>query len=235
MRTLRATREILVLVTGEEKARPLQAMLEGPVGPDAPASFLREHACMTVLCDRAAAGLLQPVASRGSDHVAVVLGHREPGRSPEHRISAHSRARLRRADRLCDQTPIRAVLLTGYTHTGGLSEAEQMAREWRRTDVPALLEVAGRNTAENAARSLPLILALGGVRRVSVVSSLWHLRVPFFFAPYRQFGLHVDLRPAPPLRGSAHLLAEELGALPGMAAQRRSAMGAVRLPAGRFD
>jgi hypothetical protein len=40
------------------------------------------------------------------------------------------------------------------------------------------------------------------------------------------------MRPARPLRGFAHLLAEELGGLAGMAAQRRSAMDAVRLPEG---
>jgi uncharacterized SAM-binding protein YcdF (DUF218 family) len=51
--------------------------------------------------------------------------------------------------------------------------------------------VAGRDTAENATRSLPLVLALGGVRRVSVVTSAWHVRAPWFFAPYRRRGLRV--------------------------------------------
>jgi hypothetical protein len=36
---------------------------------------------------------------------------------------------MARAVTLCRQTPVRAVLLTGYTHTDGLSEAEQMGRE----------------------------------------------------------------------------------------------------------
>ncbi|MGZ7212378.1 YdcF family protein, partial [Streptococcus pyogenes] len=88
----------------------------------------------------------------------------------------HSRARLARAVRLCAEQPVRAVILTGYTHTGGLSEAEQMAREWPVEDVPVLLEVAGRNTAENASRSLPIVLSLGVARHVSVVTSAWHLR-----------------------------------------------------------
>lgn len=231
-RTLLAAREILLIVTGEEKAEPLREALEEPIGPGAPASLLRDHPCLTVLCDRAAAARLRPVANRASDHVAIVLGHREPGVSAEHRISAHSRARLARAVRLCQETPIRAVVLTGYTHTAGLSEAEQMAREWPLADVPILLEVAGRNTAENASRSLPIILALGVAARVSVVTSLWHLRAPYFFAPYRAFGLEVDLRPARPLRGWAHLLAEELGGLAAMPRQRRVAMDAVRLPEG---
>jgi glucosamine-6-phosphate deaminase len=230
LRTLRAAREILVLVTGAEKAEALHEMLEGPAGPHAPASLLRGHPCLTVLCDAPAASRLRRTAGRGSDHVAIVLGHREPGLSAEHRIDEHSRARLRRAVRLCRATPVRAVVLTGYTHSDGLSEAEQMAREWPLGEVPTLLEVAGRNTAENASRSLPLVLAQGGVRRVSVVTSLWHLRTPYFFAPYRDHGLRVHLRPARPMRGWPHLLAEELGGVASMRAQRRAAMGDLRLP-----
>jgi glucosamine-6-phosphate deaminase len=232
LRTLLAARELLLIVTGAEKAEALHEALEGPIGQDVPASLLRGHPCLTVLCDRAAAARLRPAGGRDSDHVAIVLGHREPGVSAEHRISAHSRARLARAVALCRQTPVRAVLLTGYTHTDGLSEAEQMAREWPLADVPVLLEVAGRNTAENASRSLPIVLSLGVAARVSVVTSAWHLRAPYFFAPYRAFGLELRLCPARPLRGSAHLLAEELGGLAGMARQRRAAIDAVRLPDG---
>jgi hypothetical protein len=234
LRTLEIAREVLVLVTGEEKAQALHEMLEGPAGPHAPASLLRGHRCLTVLCDSAAARLLRPTRHRQSDHVAVVLGHREPGLSAEHRISEHSRVRLHRAVQLCRSTPVRAVVLTGFTHTGGLSEAEQMAREWP-LDVPTLLEVAGRNTAENASRSLPVILAQGGVRHVSVVTSIWHLRTPYFFAPYRDHGLRLTLRPARPLSGWPHLLAEELGGVAAMRAQRRAAMAEVRLPADAPD
>jgi hypothetical protein len=232
LRTLLEAREIMLIVTGEEKAESLRAALEGPIGPQAPASLLRHHPSLTVLCDRPAAARLRPAASRASDHVAIVLGHREPGISAEHRISAHSRERLARAVRLCQEMPIRAVVLTGYTHTAGLSEAEQMAREWPLDDVPVLLEVAGRNTAENASRSLPIVLALGVASSVSVVTSLWHLRAPYFFAPYRAFGFELSLCPARPLGGWAHLLAEELGGLAGMPRQRRAAMDAVRLPEG---
>jgi glucosamine-6-phosphate deaminase len=232
LRTLLAARELLLIVTGADKADALHATVEGPMAACSPASLLRSHPCLTILCDRAAAARLRSTTGRDSDHVAIVLGHREPGVSAEHRISAHSRARLARAVRLCRETPVRAAVLTGYTHTGGLSEAEQMAREWPLAEVPVLLEVAGRNTAENASRSLPIVLALGVAQRVSVVTSPWHLRAPYFFAPYRAFGLDVGLYPARPLRGSGHLLAEELGSLAGMARQRRAAMDAVRLPEG---
>ena len=230
--TLLAAREILLLVTGAEKAGALRAALADPAGPRVPATMLRDHPRLTILCDRQAAAQLAPRRNSNSDHVAIVLGHREPGISAEHRISAHSRARLGRAAQICEREAVRAIVLTGFTHTGGLSEAEQMALEWPVRDVPVLLEVAGRNTAENASRSLPLVLAQGGVRRVSVVTSAWHLRTLYFFAPYRAYGLRVRFRPAPPLRGWGHLVAEEVGGLPGMRAQRSAAMAATRLPDG---
>jgi DUF218 domain len=178
-------RAVVLLATGSEQAEPLRAALADPAWP------LRAHPRLTVVCDPPAAAEIPHGERRGGDRVAVVLGHREPGVSAEHRISHESLERLQRAERLVHGHPARAVVLTGYTSTGGLSEAEQMALGWRDPDVSYLLEVAGRDTAENATRSLPLILALGGVRRVSVVTSAWHVRTPFFFAPYRRFGLEV--------------------------------------------
>jgi hypothetical protein len=110
-----------------------------------------------VICDRGAASLLTPRSAFASDRILIVLGHREPGISAEHRVSAQSRARLRRARRYAEKTPVRAAVLTGFTSTGGLSEAEQMKTAWDEHAAPALLEVAGRNTAENASRSLPIV------------------------------------------------------------------------------
>jgi glucosamine-6-phosphate deaminase len=107
LKTLLGAREILLMVTGAEKADALRAALEGPVDAKSPASLLRHHPCMSVIADRAAAAQLRPTANRNSDHVAIVLGHREPGISAEHRISAHSRARLSRVVRLCRSTPVR--------------------------------------------------------------------------------------------------------------------------------
>jgi len=232
LRTVRAAREVLLLAGGPAKAGALRAMLEDEPGPSAPASLLRDHPCLTVVCEPAAARRLTVTGHPESDHLVVVLGHREPGVSAEHRISAHSRARLFRAQELCLVEPVRAAVLTGFTHTGGLSEAEQMAREWTLAEVPTVLEVAGRNTAENASRSLPLILALGGVRRVTVVTSAWHLRAPYFFAPYRRWGLRLDVAHARPLRGWRHLLAEEVAGLRSAPRQRLAARSAVEVLAG---
>ncbi len=228
--TLHDTREILLLVTGAAKAEALRAALERAPSESCPASLLRSHPRLTVLCDREAAIRLPPAPSWGSSEAIVVLGHREADRSASGRTSNESLARLHRAATLAVRRPPRAVILTGYSSTGGLSEAEQMRAAWSVPDVPALLEVAGRNTAENATCSLPLILALGGIRHVTVVTSSWHLRTPFFFAPYRRYGLRVSYRGAHAQGWRAHLLAEEaLGAVQ-MRAQRAAAYAAMAPP-----
>jgi hypothetical protein len=220
-------RELLLLATGRERAPALRRMLLEPPGPDCPASLLRAHPELTVLCDREAAAELPP---RGEDdHVCVVLGHREPGLSVEHRISHESLGRVHRAEWVARREPTLATILTGYTSTGGLSEAEQMLAAWRVPDVPALLEVAGRNTAENASRSLPIVLALGGVRRVTIATSAWHLRAPYHFAAWRRYGLAVDF--AFDLHGDwPRMLANELQGLSRAPGERRRALAAMTLP-----
>jgi glucosamine-6-phosphate deaminase len=227
LRTLLAARELLLLVTGTGKAEALRSMLMAPPGSGFPASLLRTHPRLTVICDTAAAGALRDVAD--GDHVCVVLGHRDPGFSHEHRISRESLGRVQRAEWVAQRRRTRAVVLTGYTSTGGLSEAEQMRATWRLPSVPALLEVAGRNTAGNAACSLPIVLALGGIREVTVVTSAWHIRAPYMFAPWRRHGLH--LRFAVDRRGDwPRMLARELHEAPAALRERRDAFAATPLP-----
>jgi glucosamine-6-phosphate deaminase len=228
--TLYRARELLLLVSGPAKAPALRAMLEEPVGPDCPASLLRDHPRLTIVCDREAAAELSPRAAFASDRAIVILGHRDPGVSPEHRISAESRARLRHGLRLARRHGARAVVLTGYSSTGGLSEAEQMKGSWDESIAPALLEVAGRDTAENAARTLPILLALGEASRVTVVSSPWHLRVPWYFAPYGRYGLDVTYRPCAPRGRWGPMLAEELRDLRRARPRRRAAMARMHPP-----
>lgn len=55
---LLAAREVWILVTGGHKAGILKKTLTAPVGPDVPATFLREHPAATVLADESAAALL---------------------------------------------------------------------------------------------------------------------------------------------------------------------------------
>ena len=230
LRTIAAAREVIVLVTGRSKARALRAMLEGEPSPQAPASLLRHHPQLTVICDREAAADLRPRAPWKSDLAIIVLGHREAGTSAEHRISDESLARVRHAERLASRLKPRAAILTGYSRTAaGLSEAEQMRAWWRGDEVPALLEVAGRNTAENASRSLPIVRAIGEIRHVLVVSSAWHVRAPFFFHPYRRYGVEPAFRPTFS-RPGWHSIGNEIAQLPRMRDERRRAFAAMRLP-----
>jgi DUF218 domain-containing protein len=220
-----AARELVVVATGRHAAPALRAMLVDDPSPAVPVSLLRAHPQLTVLCDRAAAAELPP--RDGGRHVCVVLGHREPDISVEHRISHESLGRLHRAAWIARRRPTLAVVLTGYTSTGGLSEAEQMRAAWHVQDVPTLLEVGGRDTAENATHSLPIVLALGEVRRVTVVTSAWHLRAPYHFLPWRERGIEVGF--AFDWRGDwPRMLANELRGMRTMRAERSRAQAAAR-------
>lgn len=57
--TIMEARRLLLLATGEHKARAVAAALRGEEGPHCPASFLRGHAECTFLIDRQAASLLE--------------------------------------------------------------------------------------------------------------------------------------------------------------------------------
>src|SRR5689334_25384742 len=99
-----------------------------------------------------------------------------------------------------------------------------MLTAWDEPDKPAMLEVTGRNTAENASRTLPLLLASGVIRQVTVVTSAWHVRAPYFFAAYRRYGLGVDMAPARHHGPWLRMLAHEAHELPAMARERRDAL-----------
>jgi glucosamine-6-phosphate deaminase len=55
---LLAARRVWLLATGAHKAEILKKALTAPVGPDLPATFLREHPAVTVLADESAAEFL---------------------------------------------------------------------------------------------------------------------------------------------------------------------------------
>jgi glucosamine-6-phosphate deaminase len=52
--TILAAREVVVLVSGAAKRPAVQQLLRAPIGPEVPATVLREHPCCTILADRAA-------------------------------------------------------------------------------------------------------------------------------------------------------------------------------------
>lgn len=55
-----SSRRILLLVSGERKARQLRRLVSGAISPEFPASLLRRHRAVTVICDAPAASLLPP-------------------------------------------------------------------------------------------------------------------------------------------------------------------------------
>jgi glucosamine-6-phosphate deaminase len=57
--TIRNARRILLLATGESKARAVRDAIKGPYSSDCPASLLQDHPACEFLLDRAAASLLQ--------------------------------------------------------------------------------------------------------------------------------------------------------------------------------
>ena len=57
--TILAARSIVLLALGERKASTIAAALEGPRGPEVPASFLRGHPSARVVLDSGAASALQ--------------------------------------------------------------------------------------------------------------------------------------------------------------------------------
>jgi hypothetical protein len=78
------------------------------------------------------------------------------------------------------------------------------------------------------------VLALGGIREVTVVTSAWHIRAPFMFARWRRHGLHV--RFAVDWRGNwLRMLARELHEARAARSERRSAFAAVALTRPRDD
>jgi uncharacterized SAM-binding protein YcdF (DUF218 family) len=153
----------------------------------------------------------------------VVLGHGGLDADGVHRISDRCRLLVREAERLAELVEPDVVVFTGWSAVGGSSEAEQMRDAWRGRDVELVVEPTARYTAENASRTLPLLLERG-VRRAVVVCAPLHLvRTRILFGRlYRDRGVSTRFRVAriPP---SLHAVAWELGALPLVPRQLRAA------------
>jgi uncharacterized SAM-binding protein YcdF (DUF218 family) len=153
----------------------------------------------------------------------VVLGHRTLGSDGVHRISPRCVRLVREAEVLVGAGRADVVVFSGWSSTGGPSEGEQMRDAWRGPDAELVVEPTARHTAENAARTLPLLLERG-VRRAVVVCAPSHLpRTRVLFGRlYRSFGIEVTFR-APRLAPSIGAIVWELGAFPFLPLQLRAA------------
>ena len=111
----------------------------------------------------------------------VVPGNGAVGRDGVYRISKRCLRLVAAAERLAAELVPRAVIFTGAR-----SEAEQMRDAWRGPEVDLVLEPTARRTAENASRTLPLLLERGIDSAVVVCGRTHSLRARFFFT--RIFG-----------------------------------------------
>jgi uncharacterized SAM-binding protein YcdF (DUF218 family) len=144
----------------------------------------------------------------------IVPGHGGLGPDRVHRVSRRCLRVVAEAERLAEALGPSAVILTGWSPTGGPSEAEQMRDAWRGPNVELVVEATARNTAQNASRTLPLLLERGISAAVVVCAPFHLLRTRLFFGPlYGMHGIDVGYRVAH-VRWPLGALAWELGALP---------------------
>jgi uncharacterized SAM-binding protein YcdF (DUF218 family) len=130
-----------------------------------------------------------------------------PGHSRRGRVSRRALRLVEAAAALADELGAGVVVFTGQ------GEAEAMRAAWPgRTDLDLVVEPTARITAENAARTLPLLLERGVTRAVIVCGRTHVARVRYFFrALYTRYGVETEIRP---LGLGLHpgSLARELGA-----------------------
>jgi uncharacterized SAM-binding protein YcdF (DUF218 family) len=163
---------------------------------------------------------------------AIVVPGNESRGTAGYRISAACVACVREAERLAAKYPVDAVVFSGFTRGSGLSEAEQMRDAWEGPDIELVVEPTASRTAENAARTLPLLVERG-IGQAFVVCTPLHLaRVRFLFSRlYGAHGIETSFR-VPRMPPSARALVWELVAFP---AVRRHLRGARKELASKDD
>jgi uncharacterized SAM-binding protein YcdF (DUF218 family) len=166
-----------------------------------------------VLFSTNAAEYLPPEEPGAAATAIVVPGHGRLHRDGVYRISARCHRLVREAERLAERLPAETVVFSGWSPSGGPSEAEQMRTLWRGPEVELVIEPTARVTAENAGRTLPLLVERG-IRRAVVVCAPLHLvRAHYLFSRlYADAGIETKFRMAR-IVPSPYALAWELGAL----------------------
>ncbi len=139
------------------------------------------------------------------------------------RISTACLMLVREAERLAASGAASVVVFTGWSRGGEPSEAEQMRDAWQGPAVELVVEPSASVTAENAARTLPLLVSRG-VRRALVLCTPWHRhRTRFFFSRlYALGGVEAEVLAVPGARGMRSI-AHEVAALPLARRQLRAA------------
>lgn len=128
------------------------------------------------------------------------------------------------AERAARDLESELVVFSGWAAHGGASEAEQMRDLWNGpSSVELVLEETASSTAENAARTLPLLVERGVTHAVVICTPLHLFRASWMFRRvYGDSGIGVRFRLARELPTPGALL-WELGALTVAARQMRAA------------
>ena len=146
-----------------------------------------------------------------------------PGHSRRDRISGTCRRLVAEAEQLAEELAPDLVVFSGRSPGGGLPEAEQMRRLWHGPDLELVVEPTAATTAQNAARTLPLLLERGIERAVVVCAPLHRRRVRWFFQRlYEARGIETSVHAAR-VSSTPFALAWELGALAVRSRQLRAA------------
>ena len=139
-------------------------------------------------------------------------------------MSRACRRLVAEAERAAGRMGAEVVVFSGWAPSDGPSEAERMRALWRGPHtVELVVEETASTTAQNAARTLPLLLDRGVTEAVVICTPLHLLRARWIFRNvYGRHGVAVRFRVArvAPTPGA---IAWELGALTVVARQVRAA------------
>ena len=153
----------------------------------------------------------------------VVPGNGSATPDGEYRISGRCLRLVREAEQLALSLPAATVVFSGWSPAGGPSEAEQMRAAWRGPDVELVVEPTATVTAQNAARTLPLLVERGVGKAIVVCAPLHLYRTRFFFSRlFGSQGIATEFRVAR-VAPSPYALGWELIALLACRAQLRAA------------
>jgi len=169
--------------------------------------------------------LAEPVNVYGGDvpRTAIIVPGHGGWDDNGYRISSRCRRLVAAAEELAERLAPRAVVFSGWSPLGGASEAEQMRDAWRGPNVELIVEPTAAVTAENAARTLPLLLDRSVELAYVVCAPFHYARTRYFFRRlYAMRGIDVNVRTVP-VAPSVRALAWELAALPVARAQLRRA------------
>jgi uncharacterized SAM-binding protein YcdF (DUF218 family) len=158
-----------------------------------------------------------------AQHALVVLGTSRRDRDGTYRITPACRRVVAHAARIAERQRPALVVFSGWAPAGGDSEAKQMRALWRSDVSDMVLEETASTTAENAARTLPLVRDRGVDLITVVCTPLHRYRARWLFRRlYEPQGIETRFA-VPRILPTPSSLAWELGAMTVRSRQLRAA------------